>query len=149
MKYQKGLSLLEIIFSLSVITVILTIIVNYFYTQNKHYVTITKAATQIQYLADMSYEWQTSRGENNFQGISETALQEAGLVSANDQYAQINPWGGHITISEDSDDSRYVLITLNGIPENACHNLRNRMNSIAHHQSSDADCAIGSYHISL
>ena len=87
MKHQQGLSLLEIIFSLSVIAVMLTIVFNYFYTQNKNDVTITKAATQIQHLADVSYEWQTSREENSFQGISQNALQEAGLLATNDQYA--------------------------------------------------------------
>ena len=51
--------------------------------------------------------------------------------------------------SADANDSRYVLIALSGVPEDACNNLRNRMRSIAHHQSSSAECATGDYYISL
>lgn len=149
MSNQKGISLLEILFSLTVIAVIFAIVANYFYTQNKNYLTVGKAATQIQQLADMSYEWQTAQGQNNFEGISQSALQQAGLLTVNDQYSQINPWGGQIIIAADNNDSRYVLITLSSVPTDACNNLRSRLNSIAHTQSSNADCTGGGYHISL
>ncbi len=141
---QRGLSLLEVIFSLAIISVILAIVANYYLTQNKLYLAVGKAATQIQQLANVSYEWQTAQAQADFQGISMESLQAAGLLSKGDLYSQIDPWGGAITITADN-DPRYVAITLDKIPKAACANLLGHMQNTAHNQS----CGNGSYYISM
>jgi|GEM_PF-2708747 len=146
---QKGLSLIEVLFSLAITGVILTIIVNYYYSQNKVYLNVSKAATQIQHLANVSYEWQAAQNQTDFTGISISTLQKAGLLSALDNYSQIDPWGGVISLSVDSSNASYVLITLPQIPQDACNNLRSRMASTAHSQASSSECSTGSYYISI
>ena len=78
---QRGLSLIEILLSLAIISVILMMIVNYYSTQNKDQVLVSKAAAQIQQLASVSYEWQTAQSKMDFTGITLTVLQDAGLLS--------------------------------------------------------------------
>lgn len=142
---QTGLSILEVLFSLAIMGVIFAIIANYYYTQNKTYLQVSKAATQIQQLASISYEWQTAQSQTTFTDISLSALQAAGLLNPKDNYSQIDPWGGAISIAADKNDARYLLITLPKIPANVCANLANRMANIAHQQQ----CAGGNYTITL
>lgn len=142
---QKGLSVLEVLFSLAIMSVIFAIVINYYYKQNKFYVEVSKAATQIQQLASLSYEWQTAQSQTDFSGISLTTLQNAGLLPEKDKYSQIDPWGGMIDISKDDDDSKYVKITLAKVPKEQCANLMNRMAQTAHRQG----CADGGYFISI
>jgi prepilin-type N-terminal cleavage/methylation domain-containing protein len=146
---QRGLSLIEILLSLAIISVILMMIVNYYSTQNKDQLLVSKAAAQIQQLASVSYEWQTAQSKMDFTGISLTVLQDAGLLSATDNYSQKSPWGGGINITAENSNPQYVLITLDKIPRSACANLRERMSQVAHSQSSSNECAQGSYYISL
>ena len=146
MKYPStlsdGLTLLETLFSLAIIAVIVMIVANYYYSQNKLYMETSKAATQIQQLANLSYEWQAAQSQSDFSGISLSALKTAGLLT--DSFAQTNPWNGAIDV-EASTDSRYVAIILYRVPDNACINLRTRMMNTAHTQS----CSNGTYAISL
>lgn len=146
---QRGISLIEVLFSLAILCVILASVANYYYAQNKIYLSVGKAATQIQQLASVSYEWQAAQSQVDFQGISLPILQAAGLFSTTDNYSQIDPWGGAITISPDHRNPQYVLITLPQVPREACVNLRDRMVNVAESQSSERDCADGNYHISM
>ncbi len=90
---SSGLSLLEVIFSLTIIAVILAVVVHYFY-DNQLNLQVSKAATQIQQLASVSYEWQTAQSQKDFSGISIDALQAAGLLEKNSDYTGLDPWGG-------------------------------------------------------
>jgi type II secretory pathway pseudopilin PulG len=144
----RGISLIEILFSLAIICVILTIIFNY-YTQNKRSLNVTKATTQIQKLVNLSYEWQAAQTQTDFTGISVAALQTAGLLSTIDHFSQIDPWGGDITVAPYQNDPHYVQILLTKIPNDDCINLRNRMVNDAHQQTSSADCAKGDYFIAM
>ena len=143
-KNQQGISLLEVLFSLAIICTILTIVANYYFSQNKRYMEVSKAATQIHQLANVSYEWQTAQAQADFRGISLNALQAAGLLPKSDSYSQVNPWGGAIRVSA-ANDSQYVAITLLKVPSDACANLRSRMANSAHTQY----CAGGIYYISM
>jgi Tfp pilus assembly protein PilV len=145
MKYQRtatGLTLIETLFGLAIMAVILMIVANYYYGQNKLYLETSKAATQIQQLANISYEWQAAQSQSDFNGISLSTLKTAGLLT--DNFFQIDPWGGAIDVAPSS-DARYVAIILYKIPDNACTNLRTRMMNTAHTQS----CSSGTYVITL
>jgi type II secretory pathway pseudopilin PulG len=145
---QCGITILEILCSLAIMAIIFTTI-TYYYTQNQRYMAVSKAAAQIQQLANVSYEWQAAQAQADFAGLSMTALQSSGLLNKIDNYTQIDPWGGNMTVAPDPADPRYMRITLSKIPTNACANLRDRMTQTAHNQSSAADCNSGSYYISL
>lgn len=146
---ERGLSLIEILFGLAIMSIIFVMVADYYYSQNKRYLEVGKAATQIQQLASISYEWQTTQSQSDFQGISLTVLQNAGLLSKTDTYSQLDPWGGSISIAADQNDPHYVAITLPQIPEYACTNLRSRMANVAHTQSSAGECTQGAYYITL
>lgn len=146
---ERGLSILEVLFSLAIMAVIFAMVANYYYSQNKRYLEVGKAATQLQQLASVSYEWQTAQAQSDFSGLSLAVLQKAGLLDANDNYSQIDPWGGAITLTADKQDAHYISITLPKIPNYACTNLRSRMANVAHSQSSADECAQGSYQITL
>lgn len=143
---QQGLSLLEILCSLAIIAILATIVANFYATQNKTLLQVSKAAEQIQQLGNVSYEWQTAQSKLDFNGISISALQDAGLLPT-DNYSQQGPWGGLISLSADSSYPQYILITLENIPPEACSNLRDRLREIAHNQSSASECAQGRYYI--
>lgn len=143
--HQRGISILEVLFSLAIMCVIFTLIANYYFSQNKRYLAVGKAATQIQQLASLSYEWQTAQTQTDFNGISISALQDAGLLSKTDHFSQQDPWGGAITLAPYNSDSSYVAITLTNIPNDACTNLSSRMLNVAHTQS----CTGGNYYISM
>lgn len=145
---SSGLSLLEVIFSLTIIAVILAVVVHYFY-DNQLNLQVSKAATQIQQLASVSYEWQTAQSQKDFSGISIDALQAAGLLEKNSDYTGLDPWGGHFVVSADADNPHYVQIALPSIPESACNNLREKMKNLAHAQASDIDCSQNNYFVSL
>lgn len=148
-KHQNGISLLETLLSLVIISVILVIVANYYFSQNQLNLNVSKANTQIHQLASVAYEWQTAQQQNDFTGLSMAALQTAGLLPFDDPYSQINPWGGSISISPYASNPTYLQITLSKIPVDACKNLRNRMANIAYAQTSDADCSNGQYQIAL
>lgn len=143
MKKCGGLTLIEILFSLAIMAVILMMVATYYFSQNKLYLETSKAATQIQQLANISYEWQAAQSKADFSDISLSALKTAGLLTTS-MDVQINPWGGTIDVTPSS-DPRYVAIVLYRIPNNACTNLRTRMMNTAHTQS----CYDGTYAISL
>lgn len=146
MKRTLGISILEVLGSLGVISVILTMISWYYLSQNKLYMEVSKATAQIQQLANLSYEWQTAQARADFNGISIAALQSAGLLSPNDHYTDMNPWGGNISIAPDPNDPHYVAITMQNVPNHACNNLTNRLLNVAHNQNCNDR---GSYSISI
>ncbi len=146
MKRSLGISLLEVLISLGIISVILAIISWYFISQNKVYMEVGKASTQIQQLANLSYEWQTAQARADFVGISIDALQAAGLLVQNDHYTDMNPWGGSISIAPDTNDPHYVAITLLNVPNRACAGLTNRLLSVAHKQTCNN---MGTYSVSI
>ncbi len=148
MNNQYGLSVLEILFSLAVTAVILVMVANYYYTQNQRYMQVTQAAAQIQQIANVSYEWQTAQQQIDFKGIDFQTLQTAGLL-AEDDFSQVDPWGEKIVLTADPTDAHYLQITLPKISPYACVNLRDKMNKIAHNQTSEKDCVNGSYKISM
>lgn len=145
---QRGISLLEVLCSLVITAVILLIVANYFYNQSQRYEQVSRATRQIQELASVSYEWQTAQSQTNFKGLSMNTLKAAGLLPE-DSLVQQDPWGGAITLGPSDKNPNYLGILLPNTPEDACKNLRNRMASVAHEQSSSADCQKGGYYIIL
>ncbi|MBS0350927.1 MAG: hypothetical protein JSR33_07060 [Proteobacteria bacterium] len=102
-------------------------------SQNKLYTNVGKAASQIQHLADISYQWEAAQSEPGFRDISLDALETAGLLSKQDPFAEENPWGGTITVAPDR-DPRFLDITFTQIPNKACANLLQHMKNVAHNQ---------------
>lgn len=147
-RLPHGLSLLEVLCSLVIIAVIFSVVVTYFY-DNQRNVQISKTATQIQQLASVSYEWQSAQAQGDFSGLSLEALQKAGLLTKGNDYTELNPWGGSYSLSADTDNPHYLRITIPAVPQAVCNNLREKMQNLAHNQASEADCAKGNYFVTL
>jgi prepilin-type N-terminal cleavage/methylation domain-containing protein len=148
-KSQSGVSLIEILFSIAILSVILVIATTYFGSLNQRSILVTQASEQIQQLASVGYEWKSAQSQTDFNGISLSALQQAGLLDNSDSYSQKSPWGGDISLSADSQDPNYLQISMNKIPKTECANLSNRLSNIAHRQSDNSDCSRGIYFIVL
>jgi len=146
---QRGLSLLEVLCSLAVIAVIIAIMINYYYTQNQRSLKVTKAATQIQQIASVSYEWQAAQSQSDFSGISLPILQAAGLLSPDYNYTQVSPWGGEISVQPDPANAQYVRISLLLVPEYACTQLQELLKEVAFSQATGHNCKEGNYYISM
>lgn len=142
MKKHQGITLLEIILVIVVISIILMLTLRYFVFTNNDF-NVTRAVTQIQALDQASDQWLEAQRQTDFAGpssetvVSIEKLKEAGLIAASDTK---NPWGGEITVSPSSDDPTYVTITVEDIPKQACFNLIERMKPVAHRQILKQGC---------
>ncbi len=134
---NTGISLLEVLLSLTIIASITTMAVRYF-TVSTLEMRVSHAILQLKQLTDASYEWLQLQKQNNFSStpsgtsISMEALLKNQLTQAT--IDTINPWGGNITV-EPGDDTSYVKITLENIPQKACLNINQQLKSINHSAS--------------
>ncbi len=148
-KFQSGLSVIEILLGIVIIASILGMVFIFYNPLSQRGILVTQAAQQIQQLASVSYEWKSAQSQNDFNGISLAVLQSAGLLDSSDNYTQKSPWGSNIQLNADTDNPAYVQISMDRIPQEACSNLADKLNQIAHRQSDKSDCDKGFYFIVL
>ncbi len=148
-KFQSGISLIEILMGIVIISVILGMVFLYFNPLSQSSVLVTQASAQIQQLASVSYEWKSGQSQTDFSGLSLSVLQNAGLLDSSDTTTQKSPWGSNIQLGADSEDPNYLQISMTQIPPPACANLIDKLSNVAHRQANAADCAKGSYFIVL
>ncbi len=146
---QHGLTLLETVLVISVISLILILSVRYFSVVQFNQ-KISQSISQLKTLSKASYQWLETARQSDFgssgTAIDMTQLRNVGLITAEDER---DPWGGSITVGPGTDAS-FVKITLEEVPKRACLNLRRRLSDIAHAQSSEDECKNGTrYFIEL
>lgn len=127
-RLQRGISLLEVMLSLSIIAIILVMATRYFFsaqTSNN----INAATQQISLLKSNLNTYKATHA--NYTGVVTKDVVTPGdpdWDSANGRLS--NVWGGTITVAANSDPSMYD-ITFSGIPnEAACDTLAGRFGPI-------------------
>lgn len=147
-KKSHGISLLEMILALAVISSIIVLAVRY-YSIAARDLHVWQAARQINQATQASYEWLKSQSQNNFgdsnngTNISLQNLMDAGLISPNatidNQEQLLDPWGGKITI-EPGNDPSYVAITLKNVPQMECLSLNQQLKNAMRSNSPLSEC---------
>ena len=128
------MSLLEVLLAIGVSAGILVAVTHY-YLSTTLSLSVTQSITQIQNDVDASYQWLQANHQADFQGdgttstpISLEALQAAGLLPTN---AQVNPWGGRVSLGPAPSQPNFLQISSEQIPTAACIQLSARMQNIA------------------
>ncbi len=146
MNKQQGISLLEVLLTLTIMALITMMSVRYF---NQAIVSreVEQAVLQIQQLTQVSYEWLEAQKQADFssqnggQMISLQTLETAGFL--NNRLMQ-DPWGGAVQIEAGADPS-YVHIVLTQVPQKACRNLNRQLQTMNHAPTSQCDGLINNY----
>ena len=146
-KKQLGISILEILLSLVLISTITIMAIRYFEVTTRS-MKVSNAIKQIKYLSDISYQWLQQQRQSDFSGAAngeKVALQK--LIDTHllrdDPSERFNPWGGSITISPASENPSYVRITLTRVPQDACRMMVRQLRSINHLKNTPCGSAYG------
>lgn len=129
MKKFKGISLLEILLVLSIISVIATMSMRYYVGVHQN-LQVTQAIREINRVTRASYTWLQENNTSDFSApipITLDRLVQAGLLAESDTQ---NNWGGSVAIAA-GNGGRYVQITLNNIPRRECENLQQQLSTIS------------------
>lgn len=129
----NGISLIECLLSLAIIASISLMAVRYYIVTTRD-MRVSEAITQIKRITSASYEWLSIQRQNDFSGsdggqtITIQQLVEDKLI--NDTKDTLTPWGGQVQVAPADDDSKYIKITFNNVPQQACHNLAQQLDYI-------------------
>ncbi len=124
-KKQLGISLLEVLLSLSIIAIILIMATRYFFVasnNNKTNTTISQVGALV--AAAHAYKGATA----NYANLSIQTLAQAGQLANFPGFDDTNNslltlWGGSITIASSGDKSEFAEITVNLPDENKCQTI--------------------------
>lgn len=117
-KKKRGISLLEIMLSLVIISLLLVMATRYYGLVRLQQQT-NDAAGEIQAIRAAAERWLV--GHTDYTGISVSALQQLNLLPQN---FATNPWGDAVTVTASGGNA--FKITLKKIPFAACNNLLDR-----------------------
>ena len=136
---QKGISLLELIFAILVVTTVIFMATRYVKVGQEG-ANVARAITQIRTVTEASYDWLRAQhnfcGQSNFAG--NTCLNPAGQISMKKLVAtkllpseynnnDISPWRSELTVAPEGIDA--IKITIQDVPETACLTLEGRLKS--------------------
>lgn len=119
---QRGISLLEVMFSLAVISVILLGATRYYRSTNESQ-RVQQGVALVNALNSAAASWQGSR--SSFEGVDVAKLKDEGLLPKNFDAIDGSPWGTAVQVTANADRAK-VDITLAGIPVESCRNLENK-----------------------
>lgn len=131
---QLGISILEILLVLILISTITIMAIRYFEITNRS-MHVASAIKQIKFISKISYEWLQQQHQPDFSNadggttITIDALRQAGLLDHKIPY--LNPWGGNVSISAGKTAS-YLKIQLANVPPSACKMLVKQLQPINH-----------------
>jgi type II secretory pathway pseudopilin PulG len=149
MNKVRGIGLLELMLSLSIIAILLIMATRY-YLVTSFSQKLNQATAQITQLQSASYSWKGQKGNYNPAGgtpISAPELINAGLIAQGDISSGniVNPWSKTITIAPAADPN-YVTLSFTGTSTDeirACNNLKNAFNGFNGDTSNVASCPPG------
>jgi prepilin-type N-terminal cleavage/methylation domain-containing protein len=124
--YDRGISLLELMLTLTVIAIILLTATRY-YKSTTSAQKVNTAADMIQAVINASEDWKLTK--NTFTGITEIKiLTDQGTLPKDfsDTTSNPNPWKGKITVTA-SGTGTQIKVTLTNIPTEACKSLTDIM----------------------
>ncbi|MGB6977090.1 MAG: type 4 pilus major pilin [Gammaproteobacteria bacterium] len=119
---QKGISLLELMLALVVISALLLLATRY-YQQTRENLRVAQAIEMTNNVVNASYKW--LEGQPSFSGISIPTLISSQFLSKSYD-GNSNPWKGTIAVGPATDTS-YIVVTLTNIPSKSCQNLKEKM----------------------
>jgi prepilin-type N-terminal cleavage/methylation domain-containing protein len=123
LKKNRGISLLEVLLSLSIIAIVLVTATRYFQLTSFSE-KLNDSTSQIQAIRAASVRWLLSH--DDFSQISIDNLINRGLVPKNFNF---NSWGGPVAVEPAPDNK--IKISLYQIPVKACKNLASRFSQIS------------------
>lgn len=138
-RYQRGITLLEILLVLTIAAVIISCAIAYFgraMSANK----VSQAVDLIQQINKAGYEWLQIPDSNNQYQQDFTHLNknnnglnnliDLNLISCANKSCFTNAWGGSVTVLP-SNPAKYMLIQLDNLSMGDCANLIQAMQNIA------------------
>lgn len=141
---QTGISLLELMLSLAIIAVILTMATR-FYTQANQNQKINDGISMVTGLIGGANSWMMSTPNINITKLSD--LIKSGYVptsfgGASGEGVGANPWAGDIVVSS---TNQVANITLTNIPTPQCENIVTRFKS--DYDTTSSACATGTFEL--
>lgn len=139
---QKGISLLEVVLSLVVISTIIVLAVRYFSIASEHTL-IAKASQQVRLVSSASYDWLNAQPQADFSDsgsneISITKIVDAGLLNEN---SIVSPWSAqNICVEPAASDPSHITIEMAVNNQTACCYLYNSLKSAMYDTSSGCSC---------
>lgn len=140
--WQKGISLIEILFVVMIVAVITTMAIQ-FYAQSVSSTRVSQALTLIQEINKASREWLQTPGAIDGSGdqypadFSQlppnplSAFKTQGLLPCENNSCQTNPWGGPVSIAANANNPQFMTITLSLLPKSDCARLQESMKNYA------------------
>jgi len=138
-KSQKGISLLELLFAILVVTTVIFMATRYVKV-GQDGANVTKAITQIRTVVEASYDWVRVEpnfcGKGNFadhncldpaQQLSLQKLVDSKLLPKEYDNKDISPWRSEMIVAPQGLDE--LKITIKDVPETACLALEGRLRS--------------------
>lgn len=124
-----GISLLEVMLSVIVITAILVASIRY-YTLAQENARIARAVEMLNNVATASFKWVEGQNQIGFDGITIAKLADSGLLPQiyKTETETINPWRGKLAADPAANNS--VIITLGNVPPSSCANLKQKIINI-------------------
>lgn len=119
-KKQNGIGLLELLLGLAVIAVLLVVSTRY-YRAAKHDEQVNDAIATVQTIVAASNNWVV--GHNDFSLLDMNVLTANGYLPGN---ALNDPWRGQIDLTS-TPDHQHLVITMRGVPKNACISMARRL----------------------
>lgn len=139
---QRGLSLLEVLLSISIIAILIVMSVRLFSIAMLN-TRVAESISQLKRLTRASYQWLETQSQQDFSNanggtkITVNKLTSANLISAQDG---TTPWGGTVTIKPNPNDKTQVRIIFANVPAHACKNLGREMENVAISATTPAQC---------
>lgn len=120
-RFNKGVTMVELLLVLSIIAVVLVLASRYYYTANLSR-EVNESYKQIQTIAAAGQSWWDDHN-HDFTGITSTqVLIDNGYLTS--EYKK-NTWGGNVSVVGSS--ASELSITFASIPNAACNNLFNKL----------------------
>lgn len=139
---QNGVSLIEILFVLMIVSIITTIAIQ-FYAQTLSSRRVSQALTLIQQINKAGQEWLQTPGAVNGSGDQYPAnfgqlpsdpliaFKNQGLLPCENNSCQMNPWGGPVSVIANAANPQFLSISLSLLPKSDCARLKESMKNYA------------------
>ncbi|MGB6977089.1 MAG: type 4 pilus major pilin [Gammaproteobacteria bacterium] len=149
--YQRGITLLELMFSLVIVLMVLVVAARYYETVRTAH-RVNEAVSMVHVIYTASEGWL----QNNLD-LSEASMQNFvnnnsvpnNFVTSNN----VNPWGGDIKIAIDKSKPMVINITMSNVPLNDCRNLlqklRQKMTDVIPSVSAGGSCENNAFAVPL
>lgn len=122
---QKGIGLLELMLSFTVIAILLVTAARY-YNLTRSSEKVSEAENMVVAVYSAGESWLQSNAD--FSGISITTFINNGSVTKDFAGETVNPWNGNIIVQQNTQlGAKILLVSLSNVPFAACNNLQEKL----------------------